>query len=114
MQAVNITLGEFNDEVINLAITNNNVALNLSSPVSYGLQALFKTAAGIDDTDPSTLILSTGNGGIVITNAAAGLATLTIPNADLQDTNFAFWRVDLTSAGTQAKAMYGSVTIRAL
>ena len=111
MQAVNITLGEFNDEVINLAITNNSSAFNLTG---YGLQALLKTAAGIPDTDPSTLVLSTANGGIVVTNNAGGLAQLTIPHADLQNTNFAFWRVDVTISGTQATAMYGTVTMRAL
>jgi hypothetical protein len=110
-QAVNITLNEFNDETINLAITNNSVAFNLTG---YGLQALLKTAPGISDTDPSTLLLSTGNGAITVTNNAGGLATLVIPHANLQNTNFAFWRVDITISGTQATAMYGTIAMRAL
>lgn len=111
LQAVNITLGEFNDETIDLTITNNSAPFNLSG---YGLQALFKTAPGVLDSDPSTLILSTGNGAITITSNVNGTATLVIPNSDLQNTNFTFWRVDVTISGTQATAMYGSVTIRAL
>jgi hypothetical protein len=114
MQAVNITLGEFNDETIDLAITSNGLAFNLASPSSYGLQVLLKTAAGIQDSDPSTLILTTGGGAITITNAAAGLATLVIPHADLESAVFTFWRCDLTLSGTQATAMYGTVSIRQL
>lgn len=111
MQAVNITLGEFNDETINLTITNNGSAFNLTG---FGLQALLKTSAGIADTDPSTKTYTTAGGAITITSASGGLATLVIPHADLANTSFTFWRVDVTISGTQATAIYGSVTMKAL
>jgi hypothetical protein len=120
MQAVNITIGEFNDETIDLTITNNSSAFNLTG---YGLQVLLKTAAGVADTDPSTVILCTSGGSnytattaITVTNAAEGLATLVIPHSELGSTAFTFWRCDVTvvASDDQATAMYGTVTVKPL
>jgi hypothetical protein len=111
MQAVNITLGEFNDETIDLAITSNSAAFNLSG---YGLQVLLKVAAGYLDTDPTTTLLTTGGGAITITSSSGGLATCVIPRADLQNTSYTFWRCDVTIGGTQVTAMYGTVTMKSL
>jgi Spherulation-specific family 4 len=116
MEAVNITIGEFNDETIDLAITNSGSPFNLNSP-QYGLQVLLKTAAGVLDDDPSTVILTSDGENPAITIAAGGngLATLVIPHAVLQSTVFTFWRCDVTTpSGLQATAMYGVVTVKQL
>jgi hypothetical protein len=106
-QNINITLGEFNDEVLNLTIVNNGLPFNYTG---FGVRALFKVAAGILDSDPTTVILP-----VTQTNPLLGLATLTIPNAVLQNPNFGFWRVDLVfPPASQATVIYGSVTILSL
>jgi hypothetical protein len=116
MEAVNITIGEFNDETIDLAITNSGSPFNLNSP-QYGLQVLLKTAAGVLDDDPSTVILTSDgeNPAITIASGPNGLATLVIPHQVLQTTAFNFWRCDVTTpSGLQATAIYGSVTVKQL
>ena len=116
MEAVNITIGEFNDETIDLAITNSGSPFNLNSP-QYGLQVLLKTAAGVLDNDPSTVILTSDGENPAITIAAGsnGLATLVIPHDVLETTAFTFWRCDVTTpSGQQATAIYGLVSIKML
>jgi hypothetical protein len=111
MQEVDIILGEFNDETLAVAVLNNGVAQDLTGKT---LQALFKTAAGVLDTDPSTVTLTSSSGGIVVTNAVGGLATITIPRADLASAGVTFWRLDVVAAGLQNTAMYGKVSITLL
>lgn len=115
MQAQNITLGEFNDESIDVAITQNASAFNLTG---FSLRAYFKVAAGDLDSAGTTLTLSSVGGGapITITNTAGGLATIVIAKVNLQNANFTFWRVDVVNTGTslQNTAIYGTVTTRLL
>lgn len=114
MQNVNITLGEYNDEVVNLAITNNGSAFNLTG---FNLQVLLKVNQGDSDTASTTKLYSSSGGSppITITNAAGGLATLKIPRADISNTSFTFWRCDvLDGSGDQNTALYGSVTMTKL
>jgi hypothetical protein len=111
MQEIDINLGEFNDETLAVAITNNGSAYDLTGK---SLQALFKTAAGVADGDPSTITLTSPSGGITITNAVGGLANVAIPKADLQNANITFWRLDVVSGGLQNTAIYGKVGITLL
>lgn len=114
MQAQNITLGEFNDESLSVAITQNGSPFNLTG---FSLTAYFKTAAGVADTDPSTITLSSTGGSppITITNAAGGLATIQIPRADLANASITFWRLDVVNgSGLQNTAIYGTVTVKLL
>lgn len=114
MQNVNITLGEYNDEVVNLAITNNGSAFNLTG---YNLQVLLKVNQGDSDTASTTKLYSStgGSPAITITNAAGGLATLKIPRADISNTSFTFWRCDVLDASSdQNTALYGAVTMTKL
>lgn len=115
MQAQNITLGEFNDESIDVAITQNASAFNLTG---FSLRAYFKVAAGDLDSAGTTLTLSSvgGSAPITITNTAGGLATIVIAKVNLQNANFTFWRVDVVNTGTslQNTAIYGTVTTRLL
>jgi hypothetical protein len=114
MQAVNITLGEFNDETINLAITNNSVPFDLTQSGGYTLNVYLKVNVGDLDTAASTKKYSSG-GAISWISQAGGTAQLVIPHADLQNTNFTFWRCDVvSSAALQATAMYGTVTMKSL
>jgi len=115
MQAVNITLGEFNDETINLTVTNNGSPFDLTSGPGYTLNAYLKVAVGDLDSAGTTKKYSSGVA-ITITNGPGGLATWIIPHADLQNTSYTFWRLDVVTVGTllQATAMYGTVTMKSL
>lgn len=110
MIAVALTLGEFDDTSVNLAFTQSGGgALNIASAQ---IDVYLKTAAGISDTDASTKHYSSAGGSpaITITNGAGGLATCQIPNADIQNANFNFWKARVTIGGFQNTAMYGTVT----
>jgi hypothetical protein len=111
MQEIDINLGEFNDETLAVAITNNAVAYDLTGKT---LQALFKTAAGVLDTDPSTITLTSPSGGIVVTNAVGGLANISLPRADLQSAGITFWRCDVVAGGLQNTAIFGKVAVTLL
>jgi hypothetical protein len=114
MQQVNLNFGEFNDISLNVAITSNGVALDLTG---YTVNALLKTKAGIADSDPTTLTLSSAGGSpkITITNAAGGLCTVAIPHSDLQDQTHTFYRIDAVDPSSNINtAIYGNVTYIAL
>lgn len=111
MQEIDINLGEFNDETLAVAITNGGSAYDLTGKT---LQALFKTAAGVADSDPSTITLTSPSGGITITNAVGGLANVAIPRADLANANITFWRCDVVSGGLQNTAIFGKVAVTLL
>jgi hypothetical protein len=71
-----------------------------------------KQVAGQQDSDPSTIKLSTTTGEITITNPAGGLATAIIPDADMDSTDIGFYRVDvLDGSGNRNTALFGKVTI---
>jgi hypothetical protein len=111
MQEVDIHLAEFNDETLNLTITSGGTAQNLTG---IELDMFLKTKAGVLDTDPSTIKLSTVTGEIVITNAPSGLVTVSIPATDLAGIGIGFYRVDLFVGGKRNTAIYGTVTITSL
>lgn len=107
MQQASITLSEFNDQSINLAITQNGVAVNLTG---QNVQMLLKTAAGTTDASALTLSSSGGSPAITITNAAQGLATVTIPSANLSTEQYNFYRVDVISSGAlKNTCVYGPI-----
>ncbi len=118
MQSVNITLGEFNDEVINLTVTNNSAPFDLTSGPGYTLKAFLKVSVGdLDSAGSTKTYVSTGGSPpIVVTNGPGGLATWTVPHADLQNATFTFWRLDVVTIGTllNATAMYGTVSVKPL
>jgi hypothetical protein len=116
MQAQNIVIGQFNDEVEDFSITQNGSAFNLTG---YTLKAYLKTAAGVDDADPSTIVLSSTGGtpAIVVTNATLGTGVITIPHADLgASESITFWRLDVINTATalQNTAIYGQVAVTLL
>jgi hypothetical protein len=109
MQEVDITFNEFNDMTCALTITKNSAAYNLTG---IELDMFLKTAAGVPDSDPSVVKLSTTTGEITITNAAGGLATAVVPDADNSGTTIAFYRVDaVDGSGLRNTALFGKVTI---
>lgn len=112
MQAQNITVGEFNDELIDVSVTSGGSAFNLTG---YTLKVYLKTASGIDDADPSTVVLSStgGSPAITVVSAPAGTIQIRIAHADLTDaTNIGFWRLDvIDGSGNQNTAVYGTVTV---
>lgn len=114
MQVQNLSLAEFNDETIDLTITANGVAMNLTG---YTVNVYLKTKAGVSDTDPSTLKLSSAgtNPAVVITSATTGAVQVSIPNADLASTGSTFWRCEVVdSTGKQNTVFYGAVAITQL
>lgn len=114
MQVQNLSLAEFNDETLDLTVTENGTAMNLTG---YTVNVYLKSKAGVSDTDPSTLKLSSAgtNPAVTITSATTGAVQVSIPNADLASTGIAFWRCDVVdSTGKQNTAFYGAVTITQL
>jgi hypothetical protein len=107
MQNVGLTLAENNDESINIAITQNGVALSLSGAT---INMYFKTAAGT--ADGSALLFSSAGGSpaITITNSSGGLATAAIPHADLEAETYNFYRIDVVFSGLQNTCIYGNIT----
>lgn len=116
MQEVDITLAEFNDETVDLALTSGGSALNLTGYTSVDM--FLKPAKGIADTDPSVLKLSSAGGSpqITITNVSGGLATAQINATQITATNpWAFYRVDaVDGTGKRNTAIFGNVTIQQL
>lgn len=102
-----LTLSEFNDVTIDIAITQNGSPYNLAG-VTVNL--LFKTAAGTPDAN--ALIFSSGGGSpaITITNSAGGLAVAVIPNTDLDAETYFFYRLDVVNAGLTNTTLYGPIT----
>jgi hypothetical protein len=104
-----IVLGQYNDETLNLAITSGGGVLNITG---LTIEVYFKTNAAALDTDPGTVKLSTTTGEVVITSGSGGLATVSIPSADLQLTTApTFWRCDIVNAGKRNTVFFGSVKI---
>lgn len=107
MQQATLTLSEFNDMTINIAVTNNGVAYNLTS---QNLNLLLKSAAGVPDNQALVFSSSGGSPAITITNAAGGLATAQIPNASLNSEAYTFYRLDVVNASLQQQTtVYGSI-----
>ncbi len=117
MQEVDIVLGEFNDVTINLALTTTGGgALNLTGYTSVDM--FLKVAAGVADSDITTLKLSStgGSPAITITNASGGLATVALPATDLTASNaWTFYRVDAVDpTGHRNTAIFGKVSVTQL
>lgn len=102
-----LTLSEFNDVTIDIAVTQNGSPYNLTG-VTVNL--LFKSQAGTPDGN--ALIFSSGGGSpaITITNAAGGLAVAVIPNTDLDAEIYFFYRLDVVNAGLTNTCLYGPIT----
>jgi hypothetical protein len=107
MQQATLSLAEFNDETLDIALTSNGSPLNLTSAT---INMLFKTQAGTPDDDALTLSSAGGSPAITITNASGGLITVAIPNGDLQAETYNFYRIDVVFSGLQNTALYGPVT----
>ena len=108
MQQASLTLSEFNDMTINIAVTNNGVAFNLTG---YNLNLLLKSAAGVPDS--SALIFSStgGSPAITVTSPSGGLAVAQLPNVDLDSEQYTFYRLDVVQASTsyQQTTVYGQI-----
>lgn len=114
MQNVNLNFAEFNDITLNVTITSNGSALNLTG---YTVNMLLKPLAGVLDSDGRVLTLSSAGGSpaITITNAATGACTVAIPHADLQDETHTFYRIDaVDGSGNINTAIYGNITYTSL
>jgi hypothetical protein len=110
MQQTAITLNEFDDQTFNATLTLNGSAEDLTDCT---VNMVFKTAAGVSDTDPSSLILSSGGDSpaITVTNAAAGQCAVAIPNADLQTGSYGFYKIVVIDASSlKTTYVYGSVS----
>jgi hypothetical protein len=110
MQNVNLSFAEFNDITLNVTITSNGSALNLTG---YTVNMLMKPAAGVADNDGRVITLSSSGGSpaITITNASAGAATVAISHADLQNETLLFYRIDaVDGSGNINTAIYGNLS----
>jgi hypothetical protein len=107
MQQATLTLSEFNDMTINIAVTNNGVAFNLTG---YNLNLLLKSAAGVPDSSALTFSSSGGSPAITITSPSGGLAVAQLPNVDLDAETYSFYRLDVVNASSQQQTtVYGSI-----
>jgi hypothetical protein len=109
MQQASLTLSEFNDMTVNIAVTNNGVAFNLTG---YNLNLLLKSAAGVPDSSALTFSSTGGSPAITITSPSGGLAVAQLPNADLDAETYSFYRLDVvqTSTSYQQTTVYGPIT----
>lgn len=102
-----LTLSEFNDVTINIAVTNNGSAYNLTGVT---LNLLLKTKAGTPDANALTFSSSGGSPAITVTNAVGGLANAVIPNTDLEAETYNFYRLDVVASGLTNTTLYGPIT----
>lgn len=111
-QVLNLTLDEFNDEVLDVTILNNGQPFNLAN---YTINAIFKDVQGAPDSDPNNLILSNTNFAInVLQPTTLGQIVINIPHSQLQDTGSTFWRLDVVLNNQISTVVYGSVSIQTL
>jgi hypothetical protein len=107
MQQASLTLSEFNDMTINIAVTNNGSPYNLTS---QNLNLLLKSQAGVPDNQALVFSSSGGSPAITITNASQGLATAQLPNVDLDAETYNFYRLDVVNASSQQQTtVYGPI-----
>jgi hypothetical protein len=114
MEQINQTFGEFNDITLNATITSSGSPLNLTG---YTVNMLLKTAAGVPDDDETVIVLSStgGSPAITIVSASAGTIQVDIANADVQNQDLAFYRIDAVNTDSQKNtAIYGNITYIAL
>lgn len=112
MQAVALVLPQFNDVTLLLTLTNGVEPLNLTGAE---VDVFLKTAAGVDDADPSTVKFSSSASQITITSASLGQASCPISHTLLGTSEaFTFWRCDVVAAGLRNTAMYGAVLVTRL
>ncbi|SEF34398.1 hypothetical protein SAMN05421837_107369 [Amycolatopsis pretoriensis] len=106
-----ITLNESNDENVKLIITTNvptaGTALDLTG---MSLEAFVKPTRATADSDGAVWKGTTTGGQVVITDAANGKATVSIPGSALTTTQ-TWWRVDVLSGGLRKTAIYGALTV---
>ena len=107
MQQASLTLSEFNDMTISIAVTNNGSPFNLTG---YNLNLLLKSQAGVPDTQALTFSSSGGSPAITITSPSGGLATAQLPNASLNSETYSFYRLDVVNASSQQQTtVYGPI-----
>jgi hypothetical protein len=114
MQNINLNFAEFNDITLTGTITNSGSALNLTG---YTVNMYLKPTAGVVDTDGRVIKLSSAGGSpaITITNAASGAISILVANADVQNQNLLFYRIDAVDASSHINtAIYGNITYTAL
>lgn len=106
MQSAPLTLNEFNDVTIAIAVTQNGSPYDLTGVT---LNLLLKTAAGTPDAN--ALVFSSGgvSPAITITNATQGQATAVIPNTDLDAETYTFYRLDVVNGGLTNTTVYGQI-----
>lgn len=109
MQQTAITLNEYDDQTFNVTLTLNGSAENLTGCT---VNMILKTAAGVSDTDESSLTLSSAgeSPAITVTNASTGACTVTIPRTDLQSTSYGFYKIVVIDASDlQTTYVYGNI-----
>jgi len=84
---------------------------------SVTLTAYVKPSAATPDDDPSVAVITATpgpNGVITVTDAAAGLATLTIDGSVIPSPGTLFWHLDATDlTGATGTIAYGPVYVEA-
>lgn len=105
---LNLSLYEGNPEKASITIVqeDNNAPQNLTGAV---VEAYVKSTRELADTDLSVTKLSTVSGGVVITSAENGTATITFPNTLPAGTHW--WRVDVIIAGQRKTCAFGSLVV---
>ena len=107
---INLQLNERNDETINLVLLmpDGVTPYNLNGAV---VNFWIKPSSMSADTDVDVIQLSTATSGVTVTNAAGGLATVTVPLADMHTPVARFYRVDVLAGGQAKTAIYGLLQI---
>lgn len=101
---------ENNDEELDLVVTtlDDGAAYDLTGAT---LELVIKPSADTPDDDDGTVVLSSADGDITITDPAAGTATVTVDRSHLAVPGTRAWRVDVVRPGSRRTAMYGPLHI---
>jgi|SRR5215831_6531789 len=105
-----MTLLQNNDETVELPFFADDAVWPI--PVGTEIQFWIKQQSSTPDTDPSAIKLSTVTGEVTVTNAAGGLAQVTIGAAHLATSGLFWWRCDALVQGSRKTAGFGPLQIQ--
>jgi hypothetical protein len=93
-----LALNQSNDETIILTLTESDTGEPYPL-AGAAVEFLIKTSSATADSDPSTVVLSTTGGEVVIVDEATGECQVNVPASALPTPGPFWWRVDVLGSG---------------
>ena len=109
-----VSLVQNNDETVTITITDPTQPLQAGEEAPFNLTGstvafIRKATQSTPDTDSSFKSYTA-----TITNAAGGIASVSIPATDNTVAGTTWWRVDVTSGGKKLSPNYGALLVTAV